>query len=417
MLNAANLRVSTGTISRFVIFSWIFFIPFSHAPSYKHPLVTFPGILSIIIIILTFLNLKNIYKIFTAGKYQVIYLILIACILSFYWTFPVMNAWNEKYLNFYLAHIWLLLLLFSIYFNFSERDIDEDKAIKILYFTLCISVIYSIAESILPFFRIDIGTYLPRYDRQEYEAGLGFLLFRTRAFNYESGNLAMLFNTAFPIILSRFNNSIMKYSVSGMWALSVLFTYSAFHLTLLFLFFSLLFLKTFFWKLTYARIQKDHLVIIICMILLLAVYYETFETIVTDITYKISAFIHGDTQETSSSGMVRRYLYSIGYQAFQDSIIWGHGYAGFYNYIDSGFNNFYLQLFVQVGLFAIPFISVILFFGYRTLLTNNIYYLFSFIAGWAHLFFIGDFWLPQLFVSVAFTELNLKRKQLNKQNT
>jgi hypothetical protein len=382
-----------------IVYIWIFSIQFSHAPSYIHPLISLPGILSLVLIFSFYFYSPKVVSRYLRDKF--FYLLIFTIPVSTLFTISVAGDWNDKYLNYLLAHIWFLLLLYVIYAipkNFT-------LSIKALNYALILGVsfscIFSYFEAFAPFFNMDVAAILPRYDRQDYRFFTPFVFFRTRAFNYESANLAMLINVYFVLIYYinrlRIDGAIAsRMMFFTIWFVSLLFTFSAFQLLLFFLFICIY---------VFTSKSKRIVLVLLATIFGLAFMTDYFAEIVTYIQQKA----YGD----SESSEVRLQLLIQGLHAIESSPIFGYGYGGFYNFQATGYNNFYLQLFIQLGIAAILYYAIFTVLLVRAMLTKNLLLIFSFIFAWGHLFVIGDFWLGQIILPILFVEYHLRKIRLS----
>ncbi len=369
-------------------------VQFSHAPTYIHPLVSIPGILSLLLIFSFFTLGRRAIKNSTQDIF--FYFVISFIPISVLFTLIVSRGWNEKYVPYMLAHLWFLILLYVIYATPKNFQLNIKSLNIALIVGVSLSCFYSFFEAFLPYLDIDLGALIPRYDRPDYKYWTPYAFFRTRAFNYESANFAMLINVYYSLIYYVNNKLIDKHIYLTVlfflaWLLSLLFTFSAFQIFLFFLF-AVFYLftrnkKTFFYIL---------MIFIITAFLSGDSSYALFDNILIRMT--------GETE----SSTVRAYLFDEGIKDFYSSPIFGHGYAGFLSTVGSGYNNFYLQLLTQVGVLAILFYIIVFLLFLRALKTKNIFLIFSFIYAWGHLFFIGDFWIGQVLIPILFIEYHNK---------
>jgi len=159
------------------------------------------------------------------------------------WSFPSLLHWHKNFFNHYAAYTWFLLYLFSVYFLFRETKLSDTMVYKLVAYILFFVFIYSLFESLFHIYGVDIGSYIPRYDREEYKFWTPFFFFRARGFNYESANLAMYFNVAFPFLFVYSMSNLKKALLFLIWFLSLLLTFSSVHLFLFFIFIFILFIS------------------------------------------------------------------------------------------------------------------------------------------------------------------------------
>ncbi len=365
-------------------------VQFSHAPTYIHPLGSIPGILSLLLIFSFFTLGRRAIKNSTQDSF--FYVVMTFIPISVLFTVIVSSGWNEKYLPYMLAHLWFLVLLYVIYATPKNFQLNIHSLNIALIVGVSISCFYAFFEAFLPYLNIDVGSLIPRYDRQDYKYWTPYAFFRTRAFNYESANFAMLINVYYSLIYY-VNNKLIDKNIYLLvlfflaWSVSLLFTFSAFQIFLFFLFVVFYF---------FTRSKKALLYIPILLFIAAFFLGDSSFALFDNIQIRM-------TGETESSN-VRAYLFDEGIKDFYASPIFGHGYAGFLSTVGSGYNNFYLQLLTQVGVLAILFYTIIFILFARALKTKNIYLIFSFIFAWGHLFFIGDFWLGQVLIPILFIE-------------
>lgn len=380
-------RYFQGDIRVFAFYSYIVAIPFSHAPSVIHPLITFPGLLSIFLILLFAIQRKK-----KVEHLFVLSLPLVAASLSIVLN---INYFIPSSANHLVAYFWFFTLGIALIGLLDKTKVNIKTAFKLLLITTLISSFYAFAESILHTIFIDIGSYIPRYDRQEYQFWTPFFFFRTRAFNFESANLALLFNTAYPLLYYYYKNHRLK--ILGIWSLSLLLTFSVFHFVVFAIFGVCLLFRKYYYLTRNYRFNLYSGLLLTTLLIVLIINYELLALIVDHINTRLG----GET--ISSRTRLERFF--IGVEILKEHPITGVGMAGYYHFVDTGLHNFYLHVFVQMGVLGVLVLAYIGYFFYRVLLTDNFYILSSFLMGWSHLFIIGDFWLPQLFLPIIFATL------------
>ena len=109
---------------------------------------------------------------------------------------------------------------------------------------------------------------------------------------------------------------------------------------------------------------------------------------------KLFSYIEGSGLE---SGEVRNQLLTNGINQIKSYPLFGEGLASFYKYQESGYNNVYIQTFQQLGILGGGSFCLFLLYPlfYRVKFYRKIPLCLSLISLW----FIGDFWLPQIFFS------------------
>ena len=389
-----------------LIYLWLFSIPFSHAPSFYHPLITLHGTLSLFIIIITFTNISYLNKIIQNNDFFIIFIILLFIIISPFWSIPSYGVINSKFFNHYFAYVWFLLYLFSIYFLTKNVKLSVHTSLLSILLGMIISYLFGYVELFENFFSVNIlSDYIPRYDMSEFISKSAYGFYRIRAFNYEPANYALLSNSVYPILFYLIRSYLFKLAILFMWVTTLFLTFSVSHLILGILIFSIIILL----KLS---IKNLIYTIFIC-ILFLFFYNQNIINFFEVIYDRISLFISFDFSSSDPSGtssQVRLSRLQLGLKLFALAPIFGHGFAGNLNFSDTGLNNFYLQTFVNNGILAILVLFIILYYAYFIIKNTNIYFSMSFVVCFIHLFFIGDFWLPQLFFSIAFTNIFLQNQ-------
>lgn len=285
----------------FLIICWIYSIQFSHAPTYLHPLISIPGILSIFIILIFILNeFTKIYK----NPFFILTLLIVPITCIF--TLPNLNSFNDKFIPYALAHFWFILFSCVIYFTPHFYKLDEKRILHALCIGIGISVLYSFFETISPLLSFDINI-LPRYDRQNYKVWTPFLFFRTRAFNYESANFSILINVYFSLIFYFFNrfkytNKFSMFFTIFIWAISLLFTYGSLQI---------IFFVTFSFIWLFRKFS-----------LLKAIFAFVFVLIIITIAPEILGDILNKANGESESSEIRYFLFNEGIEAIEKSPFW-----------------------------------------------------------------------------------------------
>ena len=250
----------------------------------------------------------------------------------------------------------------------TKTKVNIKTAFKLLLITTLISSFYAFAESILHTIFIDIGSYIPRYDRQEYQFWTPFFFFRTRAFNFESANLALLFNTAYPLLYYYYKTHRLK--ILGIWSLSLLLTFSVFHFVVFAGFVVFLLFRKYLYLTHFYRFNLYSGLLLTSLLIVLILNYELLALIVDHINTRLG----GDT--ISSRTQLERFF--IGVEILKEHPITGVGMAGYYHFVDTGLNNFSLHVFVHMGVLGVLVLAYIGYFFYRVLLTDNFYIISSF---------------------------------------
>jgi len=394
---------------KFIFYLWCLFIPFSHAPSYAHPLISFPALTTSLIIFLTFfIMLKSKNK---SKEYILLYIVIFFTTLLF--QIIVLDNMHVKYFSFFIAYLWFFLAYASLNYYSNNFNFNFNLFIKLLFFTTLITIAYEIVEVISYINNWDIVNFLPRYDREEYRYSSPLFFYRARAFNYESANLASYYNIVMPLLLLHFKGFSTKLLIFSIWIFGVLLTLSSLHISLMLVFFIILLssilLKILITKKIYFWSMPLFVIIFFVLVYLIVDNYENILKVFELIAIKANSFLTG---EGSASGSIRNNLFISGLSNLSNKPILGYGFAGFYLFGETGLNNFYLHLFVQTGLIiGSLLIFLLLTLNYKIIKTKNIYLIFSLSVSLITLFFVGDFWLPQLFLPIVFYNLYIKKKK------
>lgn len=389
-----------------IFYLWCFFIPFSHAPSYIHPLISFPALTTSLIIFLTFTMLKRKNK----SKDYILIFVAIFFITLLLQLVSLGNI-HTKYFSFFIAYLWFFLAYTSLNYYSNNLNLNLNLAVKLLFVTVLVTFMYQIVELLSYINNWDIVNFLPRYDREKYRYSSTLFFYRTRAFSYESANLASYYNIVIPLLLLHFRGFSTRILIFSIWIFGILLTLSSLHISLMLVFFVIM-LVSILLRIISTKKINFWLIPLFVVIFLISIYlinhnYENILKVFELITAKASSFLTG---VGSASGTIRNNLFILGLSNLSDKPILGYGFAGFYLFGETGLNNFYLHLLVQTGLFIGSLLIILLFIlNYKIIKTKNIYLIFPLSVSLITLFFIGDFWLPQLFLPIVFYNLYIKR--------
>jgi hypothetical protein len=390
-------------IIRNILYLWLLALPFSHTPSFKHPLISFPGVAGTLIIGYTIINIKGFREFTKNDRYTLGFLLGYFLFIGFSDIFRF-ESLHSKYINHFLGLLWFFLLMFSVTFQFRVVALSKKIAYRLLFIGFIISVFYSFLETASSIFFIDIGSYLPRYDRNLYRFKFGFF-YRTRAFNYESANFAMYLNVVALLMLFYYKRLKERFIIILLWVPALFLTYSAFQIAILCAVTPMIFGRALI-NLTNMKknIFKWFGITLLLSILLGAIIHEYsfFEK-----TYK-----HIKMKATSSiSSNTRDHLRSQGIKLVSQKPVMGHGFGGYYFYLQSGLNNFYLTLFADKGVMSLGFFILLFSFCIRTISNYRKSFILIIIT-WTHMYYIGDYWIPQLILPFALSSLNVNSKLL-----
>jgi len=400
----------------FLVISWLFLIPFSHAPGYIHSLITFPGLMVTLLILIY--GLPAFSYSFVTNQYK-LNLLLIPILTFIVFIFLVFfssffsTKLHDKFFNYGFAYIWFFLGIIVFCYLGANSKLSPKQILKPLVFVLFITALFSFFEFYFHFFSIDIGSFILRPDRPTYFFNHPIVGYRIRAFNYESANLAFMANVVFISILilskqccdMRVRDFYIAL-ISWMWI--VFATWSSAALIMVFPLLCYVF---------YMKINKFLVLYLFLVLAIIIIYLEITNNMpyldlsAFDLVYdKMHGYVFGSGKLESAS--VRNYLLTLGLSALNENIWFGSGLAGFYFYSETGLNNAYLMFGVQFGIlgfvfFPFMFISLILyFFIARSLLIAYMNFMALFF-----LWFVGDFWLPQLFLVFFISFYSLHRKK------
>lgn len=145
--------------------------------------------------------------------------------------------------------------------------------------------------------------------------------------------------------------------------------------------------------------RKEILSLVIIALIAAYLFRNIFQYIDVD-----GFFFLSKTEDLSVSGDIsngRFMLYSMAFEGFLSSPLWGCGFASFYDTYGTYPHNFVLQIFYEGGLFwgailLIPLIG----FSSKIILSSNklcLFYFFIFCIGIVRLFFSSNYWELQYF--------------------
>lgn len=382
-------------------FIWIFCIQFSHAPGFSHPLFTFGCLVTTAIFLLYFIPSTATFtkelvdrRVFNLGTLSltIFVLYIFVCITSIITNKDL----HEKFLNYSLAYIWFFGSILTICFLGKIVSQKANGATLSFYITLGLSVsaFFSLAEYIFHFLFIDIGSYIPRPDRASYFYNHPILGYRVRAFNYESANLAVFANLMVTAILaidqyvSRVGKKLLICSILA-WLFLLFSTWSSVGLLL-----SIpIFIYIFFKKMS--NVQR--LILLLFLFGIFTLKPELMEKGIDIIYMKALGYI-GVTRDMASAN-IRADLLNIGVDGLSDYIFTGAGPAGFYYISSTGLNNLYLMLGVQFGILGFLLLPALFYFSFLILCYKRLFLCsYMFVIVGVFLWFVGDFWIPQLLV-------------------
>jgi O-antigen ligase len=155
------------------------------------------------------------------------------------------------------------------------------------------------------------------------------------------------------------------------------------------------------------------IVFIVFIVLFLIFNFDMLLGVLELITGKLSGFL--GAEGVSQSGSFRRELLYRGLELIDNRPFFGEGLASFYNHMNTGFNNFYIQTTQQIGLVGLAlFIMIMLAPLIKKADVNyNVYILVIIVL--VTLFFSGDIWVPQIFLPyILLGRLNFNEPELNK---
>jgi hypothetical protein len=393
-------------LKRVLVLTWLLILPFSHAPGFIHPLLTPSGILSTIIIffyapvgVLSFCgtHFKKKYQVGTIFSIALFIYVLVTLVSLF-----VTKEIHTKFFNYVIAYLWMFLLLIAVSYVANDKNINADLIVRFITVGLVATAAFSTVEFVVHFFFVDIGSLLPRPDRFSYFYNHPIIGYRVRAFNYESANLAFYANMAFLSILSikghRGNvSSLLLLS----WLLTLFFSWSSL---------SIILALPIVFMVLFSRVRWHYLLLVSS--LLLGVVVEFGGKIfggVEVIYFKALGYV--GLTDVMESANIRSALLDVGLSAFNEHAIVGLGPAGFYFVSDSGLNNLYLMMAVQYGFIGFILLPVALFSCFVLALFNR-YFICAYQVFVCAIFlwFVGDFWIPQIYLPIFILSFLLSRK-------
>ncbi|MGP1832761.1 hypothetical protein ACTTBA_06750 [Shewanella frigidimarina] len=319
------------------------------------------------------------------------------------------NELHDKFFNYGMAYVWLFLAFIVFSYKGLVNNISDFKIAKILCVILCLTSLFSLIEYSFHFIHIDIGSYFVRPDRISYFYNHPVVGYRVRAFNYESANLALLANVFFlsiVILLRNYQGWIFKLSFIS-WMIILFLAWSSAAL--------LISAPIFLYVIKISVIDRKSILSILtlffCIILYFLLGYEI--NINMDGFYLIYEKIIGylGYSDKMISANIRNNLFTLGWDSLSDNLFNGLGLAGFYFISDTGLNNIYLMMGVQFGfmgflILPIFFVCLMLYFLFKNDFCSS-YLIFMVMF---FLWFVGDFWIPQIFLVffVVFNSINRK---------
>jgi hypothetical protein len=407
-----NLLKDRGQSSVWLIYGFVLFSGFSNAPGYLHSAISIPIILSFLIILF-----YPFYKTRQRNLIVIIFLCFLFLVLSYLLT-PFPKAFRVY--SYSLSHIWMAVFFTSLYIIGKSYILDIGILLRMLAIGLGVTVFYELIESYIHFIDVDLGSYLPRIERESYNIYSGFGFYRARAFNYESAYLAMYINVGFSLLLAF--SSRYKLWIGAVWFVALLHTMSLIQI-LMFVFLMMIALLVklkvlmFFSKqevnpnlknrdsegLPWSYLLLSVLLITILILLLTNLSYWE------DWALALKTWYIENLTGVTPSSITRFGLYKLGYSAALDSWPLGIGMGNIQEVLKlKGLASFYLSLVVQLGVLSVPFFLLILFFLYRSFLTKNIWIIGAFMFAFVHLLIIDTFYLPQVFLPILFAEIYLR---------
>jgi O-antigen ligase len=408
------MKISRQVLSNITILFWLITIPFSHAPGFKHSAFTLSGIMTTIVICIY--SLPAIYysiKISRGGLkihaitfplvFFIFYIILaIISVLS-------ANELHEKFFNYGMAYIWFFLAFIVFSYKGLVNKISDLKIAKLLCVILFSTCLFSLVEYSFHFIHIDIGSYFVRPDRINYFYNHPVLGYRVRAFNYESANLALLANVFFLsiiVLLRKSQDWIFKLSFIS-WVIILFLAWSSAAL--------LISVPIFLYALIVLIKSKTYLLSILILFLFVTLYlflgneiHVNFDGLYIIYDKMVGYLGYSDKMVSAN---IRNDLFSVGWTALSENWSTGLGLAGFYFISDTGLNNIYLMMGVQFGFMGFLILPVFFFCLIFYFLFKNEWgssYLIFMVMFF--LWFVGDFWIPQIFLVFFVVFNSVKRK-------
>tara|TARA_R110001583_G_scaffold192734_1_gene359649 strand:+ start:1768 stop:2745 length:978 start_codon:yes stop_codon:yes gene_type:complete len=302
---------------------------------------------------------------------------------------------TPKPIPYLFAYLWFPIFIFSLSYLSSNITLDYRIILSILTIGFSISLVYNFLEIIDLISNSNIFS-LPRYDREVYKfySPIGF---RVRGFNYESGNYGFYINVCFIFIYSNIRSFKLRLIVIIMAAVALLLSFSSFHLVVF-----LLFIIPYLYFYEKKKLKLSFFYFILAFVFMTIIYVTNNFNIVLDgfdlILSKFNSYVTGSGSE---SGEVRNLLLMNAINQIDLYPIFGEGLSSFYYYQESGYNNIYLQVFQQLGFFGgVIFFSVVIYPCIIYILNNRKldYKVVIFFVSMLSMWFIGDFWVPQLFI-------------------
>jgi len=377
---------------------------YSNAPAFNHSAFAIPIIISFVIILLWAVLAGRYCFSFGIGK------IGLLCIFSLIFSFLFVSEFSVKKLMYFFAHLWFLLFAISLHFFVRVKKVSVD--FRFLFFSVVPLTVLSCLEAVLPYWEVDIGSYIPRVERAFYMIDSGFGFFRSRGFNYESAYSAMYINVVFPILLHYFKEEWMI--LVPLWLFLLILTMSLFQiglLGLLFLAFLLYLIMNaivcsknglffglvkFMYKWSKWEFSLLSYVVITCFILL----------VLSNLTFWLSwiqafydwFFLNLSGGSSSAQDRLSKLNAALGF--IDSNGAFGLGLGGIQLAGLNGISSFYLALIVQLGILAIPLFLFVGWLCYLAWRSGSVLIGCAFVCAFAHLLIVDTFYLPQVFVAL-----------------
>lgn len=379
-----------------ILLVFILFSGFSNTPGYLHSLITVPALVASFFFLFCmryFIKGAWLTDLFLLSIFGVS---MFLCILFYFH-----DAWYTKSIMYLLAHLWFLAFIFSIFLVSHHEIIKIDSFIYIL--ALIPSMIFIPFEATAPFYGLDLGSYLPRVERPDYQFNSGLGFFRVRAFAYESAYFAMWLNVVFSILMLKIKR--FRLDIMIVWITCLALTVSVFQIIMFFIVsfvFLILSLSAFLRRGSYYSkldlkgfMQAKILFVLAGLSIMLLVIDWLF---VWSWIQALFDWIWQNLEGKTPSAIRRIELAHYGLELMKSNNLFGCGFGCVQLSGVDGLSSFYLAIIVQLGLGSIIFFSLITYIFWLFLRTGEFWLIASFIFGFSHLLIIDGFYLPAVFL-------------------
>ena len=379
-----------GYIHSSLLVAFFLALPFSHAPSFIGPYFTIPFFV-ISAILANFLFNSFILRRGCIDFKEIFYICIILLSVSYFIWHAIVFRMGPKVNSYLIAYSWLPVSMFVICYYARRTDLGYSKIRNALLFGVFICLLYNFFE-IISAFKGGGDSIIPRYDREEYRFHSPFG-FRVRGFNYESANYALYINSVMYFLVRGSSGFKFKLFMYVIWVLTLVMAFSSFHIVFFVFVMAPAIIFSSLKKVSFVYVAIASFLSLILIPFLIYAFYDDIILALGIVSGKALSYFLGVGLE---SGEMRNSLIHSALLLIIESPIFGSGLSSFYNYQDTGYNNFFLQVFQQLGILGLLFYIVLMSFPFFFLSKINLDSLVYFLLLLFSLWFTADFWLPQI---------------------